>query len=132
MEFFPKGWQYSTKLSTEKIKQLIDNSDQVKTEKDEKNSQQQTYSIANSPIVGRQSDKMYEYGLKPDKTIGTQKIGSLCITVGGLLLTSTYQKIDHDDPDELKEYIENYDSLRLRGQLAGVLIALGGLLQTIH
>ena len=67
VEFFPNGWQYSTKLSTEKIKQLIDNGDQVKIGKDEKIIQQETYSIPNSPIVGRKSDKMYVAGvLRPN------------------------------------------------------------------
>ena len=67
VEFFPKGWQFSTKLSTEKIKQLIDNVDQVKIGKDEKMVQKDTYSIPNSPIVGSKSDKMYVAGvLRPN------------------------------------------------------------------
>ena len=127
VEFFPKSWQYSTKLSTEKIKQLIDNSDQVKTEKDEKNSQQQTYSIANSPIVGIQSDNNID--IQPNesqnKIIKAQYVSDVLIATSGLIGIYNINR-DCDDCNTY-EWQDFNDQTKTLGNMQYLFLALSGI-----
>mgnify|MGYP001269463879 FL=1 len=65
-----------------------------------------------------------QFSMKEDKSNGMQKFGGLLIGVGGLLIASTYQDLSDVEFDDLEKV---GDSQRMRGQIGGVLIALGGL-----
>ena len=65
-----------------------------------------------------------QFSMKEDKSNGMQKFGGLLIGVGGLLIASTYQDLSDVEFDDLEKV---GDSQRMRGQIDGVLIALGGL-----
>ena len=65
-----------------------------------------------------------QFSMEEDKSNGMQKFGGLLIGVGGVLIASTYQDLSDVDFDDLEKVS---DSIRMRGQIGGVLIALGGL-----
>ena len=54
-----------------------------------------------------------------------KKFGGLLIGLGGLFITSTYEDFSDVAFDDLEKKV---DSQRMRGQVGGVLIAIGGLL----
>mgnify|MGYP001191019351 CR=1 FL=1 len=70
-------------------------------------------------------DEKRQFSMEKDKSNGMQKFGGLLIGVGGLLVASTYQDLSDVEYDDLEKKI---DAQRLRGQIGGALIALGGLL----
>ena len=90
VEFLPKDWKYSTKLSNDKVKQLIDNRGQIIIDEDEKN-------IPNSVVVGRKND---------DASSNAQNIKGLII-VGGLNQSNQYAEEELNDFDI--NYIDGYN-----------------------
>ena len=73
-------------------------------------------------------DAKRQFSKEEDKSNGMQKFGGLFIGVGGILITSTYQDLSDVDSDNLEKVS---DSIRIRGQIGGVLIALGGLFSIV-
>ena len=67
------------------------------------------------------------FSMKEDKSNGMQKFSGLLIGVGGLLIASTYQDWS-DFSGSVDDFEKKMDSQRMRGQIGGVFIALGGLL----
>jgi hypothetical protein len=90
VESLPKDWKYSTKLSNDKVKQLIDNRGQIIIDEDEKN-------IPNSVVVGRKND---------DASSNAQNIKGLII-VGGLNQSNQYAEEELNDFDI--NYIDGYN-----------------------
>tara|TARA_B100000886_G_C20164688_1_gene383525 strand:+ start:68 stop:586 length:519 start_codon:yes stop_codon:yes gene_type:complete len=75
--------------------------------------------------LANKDDAKRQFSMEENKSNGMQKFGGLLIGVGGVLIASTYQDLSDVDFDDLEKVS---DSIRMRGQIGGVLIALGGLL----
>ena len=133
VDFLPSSFKYSTKVSKDEIKELINNSGGNEISLDSKSVSDKTYSLPNSPVIGKIKQ---ESNLTSSNSYDFSKTGKVLVGMGGLLIVSCNLESSEDITEKtikntLDENHKHTDSLRIRYLMGGLLIAVGSFIQII-
>lgn len=131
VQFQPEGMKSAQSVRIENIKSLVlsdgtevvENGSLIKGDLIKKSKEKDS-----GVRLANKDDAKRQFSMEEDKSNGLQKFGGLLIGVGGILIASTYQDLSDVDSDDVEKA---GDSIRIRGQIGGVLIALGGLFSIV-
>ena len=134
VDFLPSSFKYSTKVSKDEIKELINNSGENEILLDSKSVSDKTYSLPNSPVIGK--IKQESDLTSSSNSYDFSKTGKVLVGTGGLLIASCHLESQEDKNERLSkmtqdEQAKDLDFLRIRYLVGGLLIAVGSFIQII-